>query len=94
MACASLAAAAQTYVQPYVTKNGTYVQGHYRSSPNDTKVDNYSSQGNTNPYTGKAGTVDPYKYQAPTYPTYQAPTYPTYQAPTYPKSNCTGFYCN
>lgn len=49
----------QTYVRPHVTKDGTYVEGHYKSQPNNTKTDNYSTQGNTNPYTGQQGTVDP-----------------------------------
>jgi len=31
-------------------------QGHYRSSPNSTQRDNYSTYGNTNPYTGQRGT--------------------------------------
>jgi len=59
------AVSAQTYVAPHVRKDGTYVQGHYRSAPNSTKLDNYSTKGNTNPYTGRQGTVDPYK--APDY---------------------------
>ena len=53
-------AEAQVYVQPHVTRDGTYVEGHYRTAPNSTKLDNYSSQGNVNPYTGQAGRVDPY----------------------------------
>jgi hypothetical protein len=52
--------AGQTYVRPHVTKNGTYVEGHQRTTPNGTKTDNYSTKGNINPYTGKSGTVDPY----------------------------------
>lgn len=60
---------AQTFVKPHVRKDGTYVEGHVRTNPNNTRVDNYSSQGNVNPYTGKEGTVDPYK-PAPTYPSY------------------------
>lgn len=47
---------ADTYVKGYTRKDGTYVQGHYRSDPNQYRYDNYSSQGNTNPYTGKNGT--------------------------------------
>lgn len=54
-------ALADTYVNPYTRKDGTYVEGHYRSSPNNTKMDNYSTQGNTNPYTGQRGTVNPYQ---------------------------------
>ena len=57
-ACAATAWA-QTYVQPHVTHNGTYVQGYMRTAPNNTKMDNYSTQGNVNPYTGQAGTVNP-----------------------------------
>lgn len=47
-------------VRGYTRKDGTYVAPHYRSSPNSTKSDNYSTKGNTNPYTGKQGTKDPY----------------------------------
>ncbi len=47
---------ADTYVNGYFKSNGTYVQPHYRSSPNSTKSDNWSTIGNTNPYTGKQGT--------------------------------------
>jgi len=62
----SLTVAAQsTYVQPYMKNNGTLVEGHYRNQPNGTKLDNYSSQGNVNPYTGQAGTVNPYAQQQP-----------------------------
>ena len=44
-----------TYVSGYTKSNGTYVQGHYRSSQNSTNHDNYSTSGNYNPYTGSAG---------------------------------------
>ncbi|HZF62739.1 MAG TPA: hypothetical protein VEZ52_14115 [Desulfovibrio sp.] len=50
-----------TSVKGYTKKNGTYVAPHQRTAPNNTKMDNYSTKGNTNPYTGKAGTKDPYK---------------------------------
>lgn len=43
------------YVNGYYRKDGTYVQGHYRSRPNGYKDDNYSYRGNVNPYTGKMG---------------------------------------
>ena len=39
----------------------TYVNPYYRSERNDSVWDNYSTKGNVNPYTGKEGTVDPYK---------------------------------
>lgn len=48
------------YHQGYTNRNGTYVQPHYQSAPNNTRADNWSSQGNVNPYTGNAGTRDPY----------------------------------
>lgn len=63
----SSAFANPTYVKPHVRKDGTFVQGHYRTSPNNTKLDNWSTEGNVNPYTGKAGTVDPYALPKPTY---------------------------
>ena len=44
------------YVKGYTRKDGTYVAPHYRSNPNNTQRDNYSTYGNTNPYTGKRGT--------------------------------------
>lgn len=47
---------ADEYVNGYTRPDGTYVQGYYRSSPNSTRSDNYSTQGNTNPYTGERGT--------------------------------------
>ncbi len=53
------AALADTYVKGYYKKNGTYVEPHYRSSPNSTPNDNYSTKGNINPYTGKEGTRNP-----------------------------------
>lgn len=45
----------------YVKKSGTYVAPHYKTTPNKTKTDNFTSKPNVNPYTGKRGTVDPYK---------------------------------
>jgi hypothetical protein len=47
---------ADSYVNGYTKSDGTQVQGYYRSSPNSTRNDNYSTQGNVNPYTGVAGT--------------------------------------
>lgn len=54
------AASAQVHVRGYVNKNGTYVAPHYRSNPNSTTLDNYSTKGNINPYTGQPGTKNPY----------------------------------
>lgn len=44
-----------TTVNGYYRNNGTYVQGHQRTNPNSTNWDNYSTRGNTNPYTGDTG---------------------------------------
>lgn len=49
-----------TYVRGYVKRNGTYVKPHFKTIPNNTLLDNYSTKGNINPYTGKKGTIDPY----------------------------------
>jgi hypothetical protein len=60
--------------QGYVTKNGTYVAPSYATNPNDTKLDNYSTKGNINPYSGKTGSVDPYKVEPlPSYSSNSAP---------------------
>ena len=56
-----LVSMAQVQVDGYTRKDGTYVAPHMRSSPNQTKLDNYSTRGNVNPYTGQKGTVDPYR---------------------------------
>jgi len=44
------------YVNGYYRSNGTYVQPHYRTSPNNTVYDNWSTYPNVNPYTGQTGT--------------------------------------
>ena len=52
----------QVYVKGYTKKNGTYVEPHYRSSPDKNPYNNYSFPGNTNPYTGKTSTGNPDTY--------------------------------
>ena len=54
-------------VRPHVTNRGTYVQPHVRTAPNKTRTDNWGSKGNVNPYTGKAGKIDPYQPKKPGY---------------------------
>lgn len=44
-----------TYVRPSVTRNGTYREGHYRTTPDSSRSNNWSAKGNVNPYTGKKG---------------------------------------
>jgi len=48
-------AEAYARVRGYYKSSGIYVQPHYRSNTNSYKWDNYSSQGNTNPWNGKKG---------------------------------------
>jgi hypothetical protein len=48
-----------TYVQPHINSNGSYTSGHYRTTPNNTQMDNYGSRGNYNPYNGTYGTRNP-----------------------------------
>lgn len=52
-----------TRVGGSVRKNGSYVAPHYRTSPNRTKLDNWSSKGNYNPFTGKKGYTDPFRFK-------------------------------
>ncbi|MCC7005687.1 MAG: hypothetical protein IT497_03450 [Ottowia sp.] len=47
------------WVDGYTRQDGTYVQGHYKTAPDGNPSNNYSAQGNINPYTGRSGTVDP-----------------------------------
>lgn len=47
------------HVKGHYRDNGTYVAPYYRTAPNSTNVDNFSTIGNVNPYTGKNGTIQP-----------------------------------
>lgn len=60
LAIATTATAADTYTKGYVRKDGVYVQPHYSTAPDNSRLNNYSTQGNVNPYTGQPGTVNPY----------------------------------
>ena len=44
-----------TTVSGYTRSNGTYVQSHVRTMPNNTNWDNFSTKGNSNPFTGSTG---------------------------------------
>lgn len=58
-------------VKGYYRKDGTYVQPYFRTAPNATNRDNFSTKGNINPYTGKAGWIEPdTKYNTFYYNTY------------------------
>jgi len=74
-----ITAIAAVYVHGYTRKDGTYVAPHYRSDPDSSKLNNWSTKGNTNPYTGKEGTKDP--YAATPAPSYTAPAVSATPAP-------------
>ena len=59
----------------YTRKDGTYVRPYTRSAPNSTKLDNYGTKGNINPYSGTVGTSNP----TPSVPT---PTTQPHYVPT------------
>ena len=92
------AASAQVAVRGHTRSDGTYVAPHYRSSPNSTTTDNYSTRPNVNPYTGAVGTRDPYAPQSSARAPQSLYT-PPRPAPapvpfgSTPRPRCTGYYC-
>jgi hypothetical protein len=56
------------YQSGYIRDNGLYVQPHYKTNSNSTNADNFSTRGNSNPYTNQSGTrardysTDAYNY--------------------------------
>jgi hypothetical protein len=56
---AKIASAQDVYVNGYTRNDGTYVQPHHRTSPDNSTYNNYSSDGNSNPYTGNIGSRSP-----------------------------------
>lgn len=44
-----------TTVSGYTRSNGTYVGSHVRTMPNTTNWDNFSTKGNSNPFTASTG---------------------------------------
>lgn len=53
------AVSADQSVRGYYRNDGTYVQPHYRSSPDRSYNNNWSVSPNVNPYTGEQGTRQP-----------------------------------
>lgn len=70
----AVSAQGTTSVRGYIKKDGTYVAPHVRTNPNNTRLDNYSTAPNYNPYTGKQGTEQP--FPTPTYQPYKPYTPP------------------
>lgn len=54
-------AARPVNVRGHIRSDGPYVMPHVRTAPNHTKLDNWSTKGNFNPYTGEEGTQKPYR---------------------------------
>lgn len=76
-------------VKGYYRSDGTYVAPHYRTSPNSTNKDNFSTRGNINPYTREAGWVSPDSKL--NYSSYSNST-TTPLLPNYPKFNVDDLY--
>ena len=98
-AAANSFAQSSVYVSGYTNSVGTYVQSYYRTAPNSTVNDNYSTVGNINSYTGSVGTLprDTYyntsSYSTPTYSSsYSTPAYST--TPVYTGSRGGQYYIN
>jgi hypothetical protein len=49
-----------TTVHGYTTRRGTHVQSYRKTTPDHSRSNNFTSRGNTNPYTGKRGYKKPY----------------------------------
>jgi len=83
---------ADSYVRGYTRSNGTSVQPYYRSNADSNSFNNFSTQGNTNPYTGTRGTRNydsSYSPSSYSYPSYSPPSYsyPSYSSPNYSSPN-------
>lgn len=93
LAVMAVGAMADTWVNGYTKRDGTHVQGHHRSSPDQYRYNNYSSQGNTNPYTGQRGTQRNEFSNPPAYnKSYGAPRYQGGNSGLR-SSNCYGLSC-
>ena len=70
-------------VSSYYKSDGTFVQEHKRTAPDNSFNNNWSTVGNTNPYTGEAGTKTSKSSSSSHY--YYKPSTPTYKssAPCY-----------
>ncbi len=55
-------AGGRNHVRSYYRKDGTYVQGHYRTNPDHSKFNNYGTPGNWNPNKGEISGGDLSKY--------------------------------
>jgi hypothetical protein len=56
LAAAPASAQGSHRVRGHTTKRGTYVAPHRQTNPDRSTRNNWSTRGNRNPYTGRAGT--------------------------------------
>lgn len=56
---------AWVHVRSYARHNGTFVGSHFRTNPDHSRFNNWSTRGNVNPLTGKAGTKSPFPSPSP-----------------------------
>lgn len=82
-----VAFAKNVYVKGYTKKDDTYVEPHYRTSPDADFWNNWSSKGNVNPDTGKDGYKLSQEYKASGF-------IPNYTVDTSPLPSYTTFYTN
>jgi hypothetical protein len=73
--CAFASAQGYHYNKGYTTGSGTYVPGHYQTNSNGSRYDNWSTQGNSNPFTGQPGYKSPYSGGSTTSPSYGSSGY-------------------
>lgn len=76
-------ALADTFVNGHSRSDGTYVQPHYRSTPDGNFSNNWSTRGNVNPYTGQWGTRQYPSQSFPNYQGYTSPKSPSWSSPSY-----------
>lgn len=56
---ASPLSAKSVHTKGYVKRDGTYVSPSFKTSPDSSRLNNYSTKGNYNPYSGKVGGCEP-----------------------------------
>jgi hypothetical protein len=79
MILGNVACRADVWVRGHIRHDGTYVQPHYRSSPDRSFWNNWSTYPNINPYTWRLGTrTTPYfGGRSYSYGGYSLPSYPS-----------------
>ena len=76
-------ALADTVVNGHFRSDGTYVEPHYRSTPDGNFSNNWSTRGNVNPYTGQWGTRQYPSQSFPNSQGYTSPKSPSWSSPSY-----------